>query len=83
MFDKVIPLEGLRKDMKGYYCLVARPRTTMLGEEFRAERVEVQVLYQGAREAAVEASIFESDAVIIGENKTISAGVRVRPVSGF
>lgn len=83
MFDKVIPLEGLRKDMKGYYCLVARSRTTMLGEEFRAERVEVQVLYQGAREAAVEASIFESDAVIIGENKTISAGVRVRPVSGF
>lgn len=83
IFDKVIPLEGLRKDMKGYYCLVARPRSTILGEEFRAERVEVQVLYRGAREVAVEASVFESDAVIVGENKTIDGGVRVRPVSGF
>lgn len=83
IFLKVIPLEGLRKDMKGYYCLVARSRTSILGEEFRAERVEVQLLYQGSQEAAVEGSIFESDVVIVGENQTIHEGDRVRPVSGF
>lgn len=83
VFDKVIPLEGLRKDMKGYYCLVARPVSTILGEEFRAERVEVQVLYQGNQEAAVEGSIFDSDRVIVGENKGIWEGARVRPVSEF
>lgn len=83
IFEKVIPIQGLRKDVKGYYCLVARPRSAILGEEFRAERVEVQVLWQGDQEVAVEASLFEGDAVITGENQTIGEGSRVRPVSGF
>ena len=81
IFPKVIPLEGLRKDMKGYYCLVARSRSSILGEEFRAERVEVQVVCQGSTEAAVEGSVFDDDRVIISENQTIGEGDRVRPVS--
>lgn len=83
IFPKVIPLAGLRKDMEGYYCLIARTRTSILGEEFRAERVDVELLYLGSNEAAVEGSIFEEDMVIVGENKGISAGSRVRPVAGF
>ena len=79
----MIPLEGVRKDMEGYYCLVARLTSSVLGEEFRAERVNIRILYQGSREAAVEGSIFQEDRVIIGENQTIGAGDRVRPVSGF
>ncbi len=82
-FGQVIPLEGVRKDMEGYYCLVARLTSSVLGEEFRAERVNIRILYQGSREAAVEGSIFQEDRVIIGENQTIGAGDRVRPVSGF
>lgn len=81
IFEKVIPLAGLRKDMKGYYCLVARTRTSILGEEFRAERVDVQVILQGNQEAAVEGAIFQEDRVITGEDKTIGEGDRVRPVS--
>lgn len=83
LFEKVIPLSALRKDMEGYFCLVARTKSTVLGEEFRAERVNVELLYRGSREAAVEGSLFESDALITGENQSISAGDRVRPVSGF
>ncbi len=83
IFSMVIPLEGLRKDNKGYYCLVARVRPAILGEEFRAERVNVELLYQGSQEAAIEGSIFSGDRVIIGENKTIGEGVRVRPVDRF
>lgn len=83
MFSNVIPLAGLRKDMKGYYCLVARTRSTILGEEFQADRVDVQLVYQGSTEAAVEGALFEGDEVIIGENQTIREGSRVRPVSGF
>lgn len=79
MFDQVIPLEGLRKDMKGYYCLVARVHPAILGEEFRAERVEVQLLYRGSREAAVEGTFFAEDKIIIGENQSIGEGSRVRP----
>lgn len=81
IFAKVIPVEGLRKDMKGYYCLVARSRPSILGEEFRAERVEVRVICQGSEEVAVDGSVFEEDRVIIRENQTISQGDRVRPVS--
>ncbi len=81
IFTKVIPLSGLRKDMMGYYCLVARTRSSILGEEFRAERVNVQLILQGSHEAAVEGSIFENDAVITGEDKSIGEGDRVRPVS--
>lgn len=81
IFNLVIPLEGLRKDMRGYYCLVARVRSGILGEEFRAERVDVELLYRGSREAAVEGPVFAEDAVIIGENQSIGGGSRVRPVS--
>ncbi len=81
IFSNVIPLAGLRKDMKGYYCLVARTRSTILGEEFRADRVDVQLVYQGSSEAAVDGAIFEGDAVIVGESQTIEEGSRVRPVS--
>lgn len=83
IFAKVIPLEGLRKDMNGIYCLVAREHAAILGEEFRAERVNVEVLYRGSREAAVEGAIFEEDAVIVGENKGIAEGDRVRVVKSF
>ena len=81
IFGKVIPLEGLRKDMKGYYCLVARSRPSILGEEFRAERVEVQVLYRGSREAAIEGALLEEDRIIVRENQTIGEGDRVRIVT--
>ena len=83
IFGKVIPLEGLRKDMKGYYCLVARSRPSILGEEFRAERVEVQVLYRGSREAAVDGAVLEEDRIIVRENQTIKEGDRVRVVTGW
>ncbi len=83
IFSKVIPLQGLRKDMKGYYCLVVRSRQSILGEEFQAERVDVQLLYQGSQEVAIEGSIFDNDTIIIGESQIISEGVRVRPVSSF
>lgn len=83
IFPMVIPLEGLRKDIKGYYCLVARARPAILGEEFRAERVNVELLYQGSQEAAVDGTIFDGDKVIVGENKSISERDRVRPVNHF
>lgn len=79
VFAKVIPLTGLRKDMKGWYCLVARPVDTILGQEFRARRVDVEVLLQGNEEAAVDGAIFETDQVIVGENKAIGEDSRVRP----
>ena len=69
--------------MKGYYCLVARASSSILGEEFWAERVEVQVIYEGSQEVAVEGALFDGDQVIVGENQAIGEGSRVRLVSDF
>ncbi len=82
-YQKVIPLQGLRKDTKGYYCLIARPRRAILGEEFVAERVEVRVLELGDTEAAVEGALQNSDEIIVRSNQIIGEGTRVRPVQEF
>ena len=82
-FRQVIPLGALRKDMKGYYCLAARARSAILGEEFRAERVVVQLLSKGSTEAAIEGPIFEEDDIIVKSNQVIGEGDRVRKVPGL
>ncbi len=79
-YQKVIPLEALRKDMTGYYCLAVRSRSAVLGEEFWAERMELTVLQMGDREAAVEGAILESDRLISAGNQVVNTGDRVRPV---
>ena len=40
----VIPIEALREDNKGYYCLAAEPEKTILGDEQKAVRIQVDVL---------------------------------------
>ncbi len=80
IYQSVIPLEALRKDMMGYYCLAVRSRSAVLGEEFWAERVELTVLQTGDQEAAVEGAILESDRLISRSNQIVNAGDRVRPV---
>lgn len=80
IYQKVIPLAALRKDMAGYYCLAVRTRKTVMGEEFWAERVNLTVLCQGDQEAAVEGGILDSDRLISAGNQVITPGMRVRPV---
>lgn len=78
IYRQVIPIQALRKDTKGYFCLVARPGRTILGEEFRAERIDVRVLYEGSAEVAVEGGLQAGDAIIVRSSQVIGAGDRVR-----
>lgn len=82
-FSQVIPVGGLRKDMKGYYCLVARSRSAILGEEFIAGRVDVQLLAEGSSEVAIEGPLMEDDEIIVKSNQVIKEGDRVRMVPGL
>ena len=52
----------------------------LLGFNENLSQQEVNMIIE---EAAVEGSIFDSDRVIVGENKGIWEGARVRPVSEF
>lgn len=80
IYQQVLPLSGLRKDDKGYYVLVAQAGKAILGEEFRAVRKDVSLLYQGDSEAAVEGSILPEEAVIVNSNKVVHEGDRIRVV---
>lgn len=82
VYRQVIPLKGLRKDVKGYYCLIARPQKAILGEEFVAARINVEVICQGNSEAAVEGALQSSDRIITGGSQVIGEGDRVRVVEG-
>ena len=49
-----------------------------MGEEFRAERIDVRVLYEGSAEVAVEGGLQAGDAIIVRSSQVIGAGDRVR-----
>lgn len=80
-FNTVIPLSGLRKDITGYFCLVMQSRNAILGEKFRAERVDVKLLYSGDTAAAVEGPLMDGDLVISRSDRVVNEGDRVRPVT--
>lgn len=78
LYHTVIPLNSLRKDMKGDFCLVVREQNGILGQEYRAVRVDLTLLYSGDTSAAVEGSLMSGDRVISGSDRIVNAGDRVR-----
>lgn len=80
LYNTVIPLKSLRKDTYGYYCLILQTRNTILGEEYRAARVDVELLFSGDTMAAVEGSLMKEDRIISGSDRVVNVGDRVRPL---
>ena len=76
----VIPIEALREDNKGYYCLAAEPEKTILGEEEKAVRIQVEVLEKSSSAAAVSGLVTKDMKLITESNKSVSEGDRVRVV---
>lgn len=79
-YQEVIPIEALREDSKGFYCLVVGERNTFLGTENVAVRIDLNVLEKSSISAAVEGAVSYTDKLIIGSNKSISENDRVRVV---
>lgn len=80
-YDKVIPIEGLRQEDRGYYILVVRPEKTILGEELKAVKIPVEVLEKSSSQAAVEGTFTTEDRIITGSSKVIGEEDRIR-ISG-
>lgn len=80
-YGTVIPIEALREDQKGFYCLAAEPEKTILGEELKAVRIDVTVLEKGDSRAAVSGPIGQDMRLILSSNKGVAAGDRVRVVT--
>ena len=76
----VIPIEALREDNKGYYCLAAEPEKTILGDEQKAVRIQVDVLEKSSSAAAVSGPVTKDMKLITESGKPVSEGDRVRVV---
>lgn len=80
LYQTVIPSSAVRKDTDGEFCLVLRTYKTILGEEFRAARVDLKILAKGDAKTAVEGALTSEDQVITGSDRIIGAGDRVRRI---
>lgn len=80
VYSCVIPIEALREDNAGYYCLAAEPVKTILGEELQAVRIHVEILEKSTRAAAVSGPIGTETKLITESDKAVSEGDRVRVV---
>lgn len=76
----VIPMDALREDNKGYYCLAAETEKTILGEERKAVRIQVEVLEKSSLAAAVSGLVTKDMKLITESSKPVSEGDRVRVV---
>lgn len=81
IYNTVIPSAALRRDTEGWYCLAARRQKTILGEEYRAVRIDLNLLLAGDVSAAVEGALSAEEPVITESDRVIGAGDRVRPMS--
>lgn len=75
-----VPLSALRLDSRNQtYVLVVQEVTSVMGTELQAKKVNVTVLEQNETMAALaEGTLGSKDKVIVGSDKTIDIGSRVR-----
>ena len=75
-----VPLSALRLDSRNQtYVLVVQEVTSVMGTELQAKKVNVIVLEQNETMAALaEGTLGSKDKVIVGSDKTIDIGSRVR-----
>lgn len=81
IYSTVIPIEALREDSRGYFCLVAQPKKTILGEEMEAVKVDLEVLEKSSLQAAVSGALSTEMQIVVSSNKPVSQGDRVRVVN--
>ena len=75
-----VPLSALRLDKRNQtFVLVVQEVTSVMGTELQAKKVNVTVLEQNETMAALaEGTLGSKDKVIVGSDKTIDIGSRVR-----
>lgn len=77
-YNKCISIDALRSDSKGKYVLVVREKDTSLGKDLSAQRVDIELIDNSYDTIAVNGEITEDDKVIIGSDRNIEDGGRVR-----
>ena len=75
-YDWILPVEAIREDQSGTYCLISRKVDTILGEEYVAERLNLVKKAKDVNKVAVEGNLNNKTDVIIESSKEIDEGDR-------
>ena len=76
--DHCVPITALRQDSIGYYVLVPKESSSILGHVIKASRVDVTVIKKDAKRAVIDSFLTNGDSVITGSNKMIQDGDTIR-----
>jgi len=77
-FDMSVPVNAVHSDNSGYFIYVMSQRNTVLGLQNVVERVNVTIVASDNDMVAVRGAVSRDSQVIVGSNKAITAGDRVR-----
>lgn len=75
-YDWILPVEAIREDQSGTYCLISRKKDTILGEEYVAERLNLVKKAKDVNKVAIEGNLDNKTDVIIESSKEINEGDR-------
>ena len=73
-----VPLSAIRSDNSGYYLLTVEQSSTVLGVENVVVRIPVSISASDDSMAAVQGPVERTSGIIVGSNKSIRGGDRVR-----
>ncbi len=78
-YNLVVPNSAVREDSDGTFILVAKAKTTPLGNRYIASRIDVTVLARDNYNSAIDAGTdFGFEYVITTSTKPVDAGMQVR-----
>jgi len=77
-YDVSIPISALRSDDMGYFIYVMEHRSTVLGVQNIVVRVNIIINASDSNMVSVSGAIGRGSQIIVGSNKAVSAGDRVR-----
>lgn len=77
-YDSMVPISALRESGGVTFVLIAEMRSGILGDSYTAAAVPVTVLEKDENNAAVQTSLPEDALIIVGSNKYVKEGDRVR-----
>jgi multidrug efflux pump subunit AcrA (membrane-fusion protein) len=77
-FDLSVPISALHSDNAGYFLLVMQQRSTVMGLQNVAVRVNVTVVAADGTRASVMGAVDRNSQIITGSSKAVTAGDRIR-----
>lgn len=77
-YAQKIPLNALREEIDGIYCLIVSEESGMLGTVQTAKRAAVTVIEKDSKDAAVRVELNQKSKIIVSSEKYVKEGDQIR-----